>query len=361
MSRVRIFPKSIKLLFFLLVLCYEFSSGFEISIDFRGATFDDITNVLNDFSLRDLKVKTIILDNPFKFDEGGFIYSYDVDPERIWVTNLGKMIEKDGIEVFYCIQPFVISRFFNRREWTISDFTLNSILYLSNYYLLDISSEKVKKKLKGLSSRLKEFGNNWVVDLTGIPKDELKNYLSFTTSIFEGKTLLITKQSYNTSAMGQNIICSENYWWLRENAFLPFVDSLSNLINYKKVNYVNFVEGDTLSINNLNAIFFLALKGEQILMPYKLFSDFVIDGLAFIKKKNPKKFFLEGGRMLFYSGGSLILINMNENFGFVSYKNFWGKKNGIAFPVIGSGFLEFDGDEVSLFILPESVAFFDLD
>jgi hypothetical protein len=334
--------------------------AFELFLDFRGASFDEITKKIEELKNSGIHIKRILLDHPFEESESPeFVYDYKIPESKEWMWSLITNLEKEGIEVYFYLNIFAVPRFFNRKIWQSEDFTLDSLYYLSNYYIISLESENTLRKLKNIFEVILSFSSNWVIDLRKVFDNRI--YLNFLKNQANDRLIYFIDVDENTTLNSkvENFICSENYWMLRKNFFLPHRSSILNLSNYKNSGYINFIESETTSVNGVTTILFLLAKNEKVLIPYSILNGSLIKILSIIARDKFKILLYSNEKMLLQSEKGLILVNLGESFDIIKFSqnNFKPSKK-ICFSEIGGGFAIFGRNDVELFLFPNSISCF---
>ncbi len=325
-----------------------------VAIDFRGADFNEITNVVEKIYSSNLKIYFSIVDNPFRKQLDGSIYDFEIPNKEAFSNILSFFLEK-GIDVYIYLSLFAQPRYFSRKLWSIEDFTFDSINYSSNY-IVDIDTKRTRSKLKDYFSKLKNLSKRWVIDLSELPEYEVKKFLEFSLSEV-GESMFLSSRSFKN--FEKKVIQSEDYWNLRKNNFLYPIANFNGLENFLSKGGINFIESDENSLNNVATLIFLLLKGESVLIPYKLISEFFLGLWSFIEGGDFKNVYLSKERMFFAEKDKVLVINFAGCYEAVELDNIGFSDKFFGFSKGGGGWMKTEKGKTTFFLFPGTISYYE--
>ncbi len=341
-----------KRIIILLIIIITNISFSDISIDFCGATFSQITNNIEKLTLASIKPSFVIIDNPFRKLKDGTIYDFEYENENF--VELTNYLTERKIEYYIYLPILSQPKSFNRRLWKITDFKSDSLKYSSNY-LLDISSQETKTKLKNYLSSIRSKGYKIALEIP-IPlvkeKEEIVNSLG---SELDDSIILLSGETVKSN---KKIVSDELYWKLRQKIFLSPEQNIKDIDKLPPYNGINLIGSDEMNINNLFTISYLLLKKENIMVNYKLLNSFTLNLISFIEKENFKRVHISKSKMIFTSKDKIFVLNFNEEFSAFETENYNSFKNGFFPSNAGGGFIEINNNKINFFLFPNSISYF---
>ncbi|MCX7821414.1 MAG: hypothetical protein N2258_07050 [Brevinematales bacterium] len=333
--------------FFLLLAGFKFS--FSIAIDFRGADFSKITNIVQSMEAKGVKIDFVILDNPFRTTKEGGIYDFEY--ENISVKEISSFLSQKGINSYIYLSLFNQPKYFSRRLWNLNDFKKESTKYSFNY-VLNYSSPITKNKIKGYLSIINSKGYKISLDLSTFQDKEVEDIVQSFANELENSIFFVNNK---LSRVKGKSVCASYYWDLRRKFFLFPEADFKGIDNFNLAGEINLIESDEFSINNISAICYMIIKKEKILVNYKLLNPVIIEMIDFLEKDNFKRIYFSDKIMIFSSGNKVFVINLYDNFSAFDIDNNFDKKNGVYFSLTGGGVLKVDR-KLNFFLFPGTVS-----
>lgn len=366
------FYPSVILVFTVLLITPALYAG--IIIDGLKTGYPALIETVNAVS-PGLPVDAVMLSSPFKLYEKNFkgddcVYDF---------TDLGDTFQRGSLETALGnkesllnfasslkdkkIQLFMKVNLFNQKIgyktsfWDKSDF-LPASGADDTSYLVDIERQETKAKLEKIAVYLKTLPvDKWVIDCRSLPDSLREKYENFAKNILGNFIILIT----DTDKVTQDItISAHTYWDIRRDVFIlpsPSFQKLKGLTVPPLP--IHYVESDVPSWNNLAATAYLLIQSKKVMVPVRLLNSFAVSLLSHaLKLADPTMNVLSDNRLIFYSKKGLIAFNFSDTLTTWKIENKTGF-TGIKKSMLGSALLRADNKSVSLFVYPQSIAFWD--
>lgn len=337
--------------FSILFVFLGISISYSISIDFRGASFSRITNIVNLLESKGVSIDFVVIDNPFrKTREGGV---YDFDYEDASFKEIDSFLKQKGINYYIYLSLFTQPRYYSRKLWSINDFKEESISY-SSMYIVDYSSSTTREKLKKYLSNLKSKGYDLFLDLTFFQDNEADEIIKLFASELDNSMYLLNNKL--SRAKGRSV-CVSFYWDLRRKFFLYPEANFKGIEDYNLSGEVNFIASDEFSINNIATMSYMIIKKEKMLIDYKMLGGTILDLIKFLEQGNFKKVFFSDKRIIYSSGEKIVVLNFEGDFSAFDMDFDSIKKKGTYFSLSGGGILNVD-KRFNFFLFPGTVSCF---
>lgn len=267
---------------------------------------------------------------------------------------------ENGFSVLVRINPFLQDDGYNLRYFEPKDFTLSSLLYSTNGYLLELSGSG-GSKLKDLFDEMNDLpADGWLVDVEDISSEIRSDYESFAVSqLGADNCFLITAPESEE----ENVVSADYYWDLRSTAFLLPLADVSDLTNEReKSSSIVLVDSTNLTINNAVTVLYLMAEGNDLLLPHAFFdNDYVFQMLTYLDAHGDYQIeVLTDEMFLLHSENSLVSFNLGDDLAVIETEAFIPGV-GTFVSEKGSAVITGDGISNSFFLLPRSVYLWDIE
>jgi|GEM_PF-2681726 len=362
--------------FLLIILTYLLTfTGIAYSgviINFEGLSYDEIVT-FND-SISNLPVAAVMIGSPFKGYEfrkkDTMVYDYyDIgdhfqrgsretalgDPQSF--SNLTIYFHGRKIEIYSKINLFIQKEGFNRVLWESSDFTSDSFAFSSIYYV-NVTNDITRIKLRKIITFMTLLPvDKWVVDLREAPSNLVNAYRDFLREWGGGRFIILTDASDNNDLR----ISTADYYFIRTNIFVTPDPHLLKAKDFEgHSGWIQYIDSESLSVDNYAAMSFLLARRKDIVIPYVLFTSFGSRLIGFFL--NSPGFTIlpvSDDKLVIYNNDKVAAFNLSPSFSFWQADNFLNKK-GFYKSIFGGSALILKNGKMEFFMLPQSAACWDI-
>lgn len=340
-----------------------------IMVDLSGRRYSEAAAFVSNLAVSN--VTAVVVGSPFKAYSGARVSDnlvYDVnDTGEVFqrgtfetyygnlesLKRLVNQLEQKKIALYAWVNPFFQRESYKKEVWANEDFLPESVMY-SDRYIVDIHQSAARAKMDKMMNRMKELPvQKWVADLRDIPPKLYDEYSQYLKSALGQSVLIVSDRSREISGA--------YYWELRQKAFImPSADfDALDSIQVPDIS-IHFIESASLSVNNIASLAYLLYQKLSVLVPSDMLSknqQELVNTLSI--PDNYSKLKLQKDRMLIYSDKRLFAYHFGGSFALVKLQPLFPEK-GIFKSRIGSGMLISEKKNLSLFLYPASVLFWDL-